>query len=78
MDCLEQSLESCVGGTWLRNYSDVVLEHGVMDKKCGVCRKHDYAGLERALHGKKQGYNMYHVAAGEVVLNLTAIFDRVP
>ncbi|KAL9971674.1 hypothetical protein ACROYT_G017871 [Oculina patagonica] len=50
MDCLEQSLASCVGGAWLRNYSYVVLEHGVMDKKCGVCHKHDYTNLEQALH----------------------------
>ncbi|KAJ7372106.1 hypothetical protein OS493_020531 [Desmophyllum pertusum] len=50
MNCLEQSLASCVGGDWLQNYSFVVLEHGVMDKKCGVCPRHDYSNLERVMH----------------------------
>ena len=52
MNCLKHSLESCVGSAWLKNYSTVILEHGVMDKKCGVCPGHHYQDLERALHGK--------------------------
>ena len=53
MNCLERSLEKCAGGDWLEDYSYVVLEHGMMDKKCGVCPNHNYANLEQALHGKR-------------------------
>ena len=54
MDCLDLSLASCPGGSWLPQYSYVVLEHGVMDKKCGVCTGHQYGNLEIALNGKKK------------------------
>ena len=53
MNCLERSLEKCAGGDWLEDYSYVVLEHGMMDKKCGVCPNHNYANLEQALRGKR-------------------------
>ena len=42
----------CSDGAWLPEYSFVVLEHGVMDQKCGVCPGHQYRGLEKALNGK--------------------------
>ncbi|CAH3158713.1 unnamed protein product [Porites evermanni] len=51
MDCLWKSLKKCRGGTWLAQYSLVVLEHGVMDKKCAVCRRHRVRKLEKALNG---------------------------
>ena len=52
MNCLERSHAKCAGGAWLEDYSYVVLEHGMVDKKCGVCPNHNYTNLERALHGK--------------------------
>lgn len=54
MNCLDGSLGRCIGGSWLQNYSYVVLEHGIMDKKCGVCPHHNYRDLERVLNGKRK------------------------
>ena len=53
MDCLESALSSCSKGAWLSEYSFVVLEHGIMDKKCGVCPEHSYDSLIGALQGKR-------------------------
>ena len=53
MDCLGSALSSCSNGTWLSEYSFVVLEHGIMDKKCGVCPEHSYDSLIGALQGKR-------------------------
>lgn len=53
MDCLESALSSCGNGAWLSEYSFVVLEHGIMDKKCGVCPEHSYDSLIGALQGKR-------------------------
>lgn len=53
MDCLESALSSCGNGAWLTEYSFVVLEHGIMDKKCGVCPEHSYDSLIGALQGKR-------------------------
>lgn len=53
MDCLDFELSICVNGAWLSNYSFVVLEHGIMDKKCGVCPEHSYDSLAGKLQGKK-------------------------
>ncbi|XP_020604561.1 uncharacterized protein LOC110043456 [Orbicella faveolata] len=50
MNCLERSLAKCDGGAWLQDYSYVVLEHGMVDKKCNVCRDHNYTNLEQRLH----------------------------
>ena len=58
MNCLERSLAKCSGGTWLQDYSYVVLEHGMVDKKCGVCRNHNYTNLEQTLHGKRRQHNL--------------------
>ena len=54
MNCLGGSLGRCIGGSWLQNYSYVVLEHGIMDKKCGVCPHHNYHDLERVFNGKRK------------------------
>ncbi|XP_022797942.1 uncharacterized protein LOC111336170 [Stylophora pistillata] len=56
MNCLDGSLGSCVGGSWLQNYSYVVLEHGMMDKKCRVCPNHHYNDLERAVTAWNRAY----------------------
>ncbi|KAK2556083.1 hypothetical protein P5673_022099 [Acropora cervicornis] len=57
MDCLESALSNCSNGAWLSEYSFVVLEHGIMDKKCGVCPEHSYDSLIGALQArKKEGY----------------------
>ena len=58
MNCLERALGNCVGGTWLQDYSYVVLEHGMVDKKCNVCSEHNYTNLEQALHGKRRHHNL--------------------
>ena len=52
MDCLDGSLALCSGGQWLTNYSFVVLEHGMMDKRCGVCPGHRFEHLAYSLNGK--------------------------
>ncbi|XP_027054855.1 uncharacterized protein LOC113681918 [Pocillopora damicornis] len=54
MNCLDGSLGRCIGGSWLQNYSYVVLEHGIMDKKCGVCPHHNYHDLERVLNARNR------------------------
>lgn len=57
MECLDYFIARCSDGEWLSAYSFVVLEHGIMDKKCGVCPGHSYDSLERALNASsKEGY----------------------
>ena len=70
MDCLWKSLKKCRGGTWLAQYSLVVLEHGVMDKKCAVCRRHRVRKLEKALNGKRKKQQKLPQDTLEVSLNV--------
>ncbi|CAH3045403.1 unnamed protein product [Pocillopora meandrina] len=68
MNCLDGSLGRCIGGSWLQNYSYVVLEHGIMDKKCGVCPHHNYHDLERWLRrdGQKHLQSLYFFAGFDI------------
>ena len=52
IDCLDESIPSCSEGEWLSEYSFVVLEHGMMDKQCGICPEHGYEHLANTLNGK--------------------------
>ena len=48
MQCLENS--NC-RGVFIDNYSYVILQHGMMDKKLNVCPMHSYGKLRKKLKG---------------------------
>jgi hypothetical protein len=50
MQCLEAT--SC-RGPFVDNYSYVVLQHGMMDKKLNMCPNHVYTTLKAKVQGKQ-------------------------